>query len=51
MTRMSAPDVRDLGPYAFVAVLGKQVIHPGDRHSTDQLLRLAAIQPAERGQG
>ena len=51
MARLSAAEVRDLGPYAFLAVLGKQVIHPGDRHSTDRLLRLAAIRPAERVQG
>ena len=51
MARLSAAEVRALDPCAFLAVLGKQVIHLSDRHSTDQLLQWAAIQPAERGQG
>jgi hypothetical protein len=51
MTLVSAPDVRAPGPYAFLAVLGKRVINPGSRHSTDRLLQWAAIQPAERVQG
>ena len=48
MTRLSATEVRALDPYAFLAVLGKQVIHPGGRCSTDRVLKWAAIQPEER---
>jgi 2-polyprenyl-3-methyl-5-hydroxy-6-metoxy-1,4-benzoquinol methylase len=40
--------VRELDPYAFLAVLGKRVIHPGGRGSTDRLLQLAALRPGER---
>ena len=38
-------DVKSLDPYAFLAVLGKRVIHPGGRRSTEELLSLAGIQP------
>jgi len=48
MTRLAAADVRALDPYAFLAVLGKRVIHPGGRRSTDQLLEWAAISPGDR---
>jgi ubiquinone/menaquinone biosynthesis C-methylase UbiE len=48
MARLSAAEVRALDPYAFLAVVGKRVIHPGGRHATDQLLQWAAIQPGER---
>lgn len=46
--RLSATEVRALDPYAFLVVLGKRVIHPGGRHSTDRLLQWAAMQPGER---
>ena len=39
---------QELDPYTFLAVLGKQVIHPGGRASTDRLLEWAAVQPGER---
>jgi SAM-dependent methyltransferase len=48
MTRLSADKVQTLDPYAFLAVLGKRVIHPGGRVSTDQLLAWADIQPGHR---
>jgi SAM-dependent methyltransferase len=48
MTRLATADVRALDPYAFLAVLGKQVIHPGGRRSTDQLLDWAAMRPDDR---
>ena len=38
MIRLSVEKVRALDPYAFLAVLGKRVIHPGGRASTDLLL-------------
>jgi SAM-dependent methyltransferase len=41
-------DVRSLDPYAFLAVLGKRVIHPGGRRSTEELFSLAALQPGQR---
>lgn len=48
MSSLSASEVRRLDPYAFLAVLGKRVIHPGGRASTDRLLELAALRPGER---
>lgn len=48
MTPLTGDQVRDLDPYAFLAVLGKRVIHPGGRGSTDRLLQLAAVRPGER---
>jgi SAM-dependent methyltransferase len=41
-------DVRSLDPYAFLAVLGKRVIHPGGRRSTEELFRLASVQPGHQ---
>ncbi len=41
-------DVRSLDPYAFLAVLGKRVIHPGGRRSTEELFSLAQMQPGQR---
>jgi SAM-dependent methyltransferase len=48
MTTLTADQVRGLDPYAFLAVLGKRVIHPGGRASTDQLLAWAAVKPGDR---
>ena len=31
--RPSAAEIQSLDPYAFLAVLGKRVIHPGGRRS------------------
>jgi hypothetical protein len=31
-------DIKSLDPYAFLAVLGKRVIHPGGRRSTEELM-------------
>src|SRR2546425_10293545 len=41
-------DVRSLDPYTFLAVLGKRVIHPGGRRSTEELFSLAQLQPGQR---
>jgi ubiquinone/menaquinone biosynthesis C-methylase UbiE len=41
--RLEAAEVERLDPYAFMAVIGKRVIHPGGRAATEQLLRRAAI--------
>jgi SAM-dependent methyltransferase len=48
MATLTAEQVQQLDPYAFLAVLGKQVIHPGGRASTDRLLELADVQPGRR---
>ncbi|HZJ07422.1 MAG TPA: methyltransferase domain-containing protein, partial [Nocardioidaceae bacterium] len=48
MPTLTAEQVQGLDPYAFLAVLGKRVIHPGGRASTDRLLELAAVRPGER---
>lgn len=42
-TKLAAGEIADLDPYKFMATLGKRVIHPGGRASTDALLRRAAI--------
>jgi hypothetical protein len=43
VTRLPAEDIRRLDPYGFLAVLGKRVIRPGGRRSTQQLLELASL--------
>jgi SAM-dependent methyltransferase len=43
MTKLAAEDIAKLDPYKFMAVLGKRVIHPGGRASTDQLLSRANL--------
>jgi SAM-dependent methyltransferase len=43
MPRLAATDVVPLDPYKFMAVIGKRVIHPGGRVSTEALLRQAGI--------
>jgi ubiquinone/menaquinone biosynthesis C-methylase UbiE len=48
MSKLVAEQVAELDPYAFLAVLGKRVIHPGGRASTDRLLEWAAVQTGER---
>lgn len=48
MSRLSGAEVQALDPYAFLALLGKRVIHPGGRRSTDQLLEWAQISPSDR---
>src|SRR5207248_11249086 len=41
-------DVASLDPYAFMAVLGKRVIHPGGRRSTEELFQLARLEPGQK---
>jgi ubiquinone/menaquinone biosynthesis C-methylase UbiE len=43
--RLDPAQIERLDPYAFMAVIGKRVIHPGGRAATEQLLRRAAIGP------
>lgn len=42
--RLTRNDVQALDPYAFLAVIGKRVIHPGGRHATEDLFRHADFQ-------
>jgi ubiquinone/menaquinone biosynthesis C-methylase UbiE len=48
MSTLSSAQVHALDPYAFLAVLGKRVIHPGGRASTDKLLTWADLKAGER---
>ncbi|MBA2640342.1 MAG: class I SAM-dependent methyltransferase [Nocardioidaceae bacterium] len=48
MATLTSDQVQDLDCYAFLAVLGKRVIHPGGRASTDRLLELAAVSEGEK---
>jgi SAM-dependent methyltransferase len=41
-------DVTSLDPYTFLAVLGKRVIHPGGRRSTEELFSLAHLQEGQK---
>jgi SAM-dependent methyltransferase len=43
MTKLAAADIAKLDPYKFMATIGKRVIHPGGRASTDELLARADI--------
>jgi SAM-dependent methyltransferase len=47
-TRFSAQDTAKLDPYKFMAVIGKRVIHPGGRASTESLLRRATVTETSR---
>ena len=46
--RVSAPEIARLDPYKFMATIGKRVIHPGGRASTDTQLRWAGITDTSR---
>jgi ubiquinone/menaquinone biosynthesis C-methylase UbiE len=46
--RLTPAQIAALDPYQLMAALGKSVIHPGGRRSTEELLDLAAIKPDER---
>jgi cyclopropane fatty-acyl-phospholipid synthase-like methyltransferase len=45
---LSDSEVAQLDPYAFFAVLGKRVIHPGGRTATDELIRRAEFRADQR---
>jgi len=47
-TRLASQEIGDLDPYKFMAVIGKRVIHPGGRASTEALLRRAQITASSR---
>ena len=48
ISHLSATDVAHLDPYAFLAVLGKRIIHPGGRRSSEELFRRAGFQPDQQ---
>lgn len=48
MGRLTAAEVAGLDPYTFMAVIGKRVIHPGGRASTEALLNAAGIHSPSR---
>src|SRR5438093_1030030 len=45
---LSRTEVEQLDPYAFFAVLGKRVIHPGGRAATDELIGRADFRADQR---
>jgi SAM-dependent methyltransferase len=47
-TKLAPEEVAGLDPYKFMAVIGKRVIHPGGRASTESLLRRAGITASSR---
>ena len=44
----SDTEVDRLDPYAFMALVGKRVIHPGGRRSTAEMCHLAGFQPGQQ---
>ena len=47
-TKLAPGQISYLDPYKFMAVIGKRVIHPGGRASTEALLRRAQITGSAR---
>lgn len=48
MTRLAAGEIAELDPYKFMATLGKRVIHPGGRASTEAVLQRAGLDERSR---
>ena len=48
MGKLASQEVAGLDPYKFMALIGKRVIHPGGRASTEALLRRAGLTPESR---
>ena len=48
VTKLAPDEVAKLDPYKFMAVIGKRVIHPGGRASTEALFARAAITSKSR---
>ena len=46
--RLASTDIARLDPYQFMAVIGKRVIHPGGRHSSEALIAMADFSPDHR---
>lgn len=47
-TKLASRKIAELDPYKFMAVVGKRVIHPGGRASTEALLRRAELTAESR---
>jgi SAM-dependent methyltransferase len=47
-TDTARPDVARLDPYAFLALLGKRVIHPGGRRATEEVIGFTDFAPGQR---
>jgi SAM-dependent methyltransferase len=45
---LTAEQVMDLDPYSFLATLGKKVVRPGGRRSTEELYSLASLSASDR---
>src|SRR5712691_1311107 len=48
MRGLNGREIEQLDPYAFMAVIGKRVIHPGGRIATEQLFRRADLHEDDR---
>jgi SAM-dependent methyltransferase len=48
MVEMRRTPIGEADPYLLFGLLGKQVIHPGGRKATGELLELAALAPGQR---
>ena len=51
MAKLAAAEVAALDPYKFMATIGKRVIHPGGRASTEALLRPGGHHRRQPGAG
>jgi ubiquinone/menaquinone biosynthesis C-methylase UbiE len=47
-TRLTAAEINALDPYAFLAVIGKRVIHPGGRRATEELFQQSDFRPDQQ---
>jgi SAM-dependent methyltransferase len=47
IAKLSPAQVEELDPYRLLAVLGKRVIHPGGRRSTEELFQRADFAPGQ----
>jgi SAM-dependent methyltransferase len=48
LPRLTGGEIQALDPYAFMAVIGKRVIHPGGRRSTEEVFARADFRPEHR---
>ena len=48
MTTLAGEEIKKLDPYTFMAVIGKRVIHPGGRASTEAMLARADFAPSTK---
>src|SRR5437773_7127329 len=44
MARLSNEQIAKLDPYQLMAALGKKIIHPGGKQSTEELYSMAGLQ-------